>query len=307
MRILVSGGTGVVGRRLIPRLLADGHAVTGLARGTDAAGRIAALGAAPLTADLFDPGTLRAAMRGQDGVVNLATRMPSRSWKMVLRGAWRENDRIRSTGVSNLVEAASAEGVAAFLQESFALAYPDCGDAWIGEDRALAPADYNRTILDAEYAVGRFTAQGGRGLVLRFAAFYGADALQTRTYVAALRHGWAGLPGAPDAYLSSVHHDDAASAVVAALEAPAGAYNVTDNEPLRRRDYFGVAAELLGLPAPRFLPAWMTPLFGAVGEAMERSLRMSNEKLRRATGWVPAFPSAREGWAAVLRAMEEER
>lgn len=246
-------------------------------------------------------------MRGQDAVVNLATRMPSRSWKMVLRGAWRENDRIRSTGVSNLVEAASAEGVAAFLQESFALAYPDCGDAWIGEDRALAPADYNLTILDAESAVGRFTAQGGLGLVLRFAAFYGPDALQTRTYLAALRHGWAGLPGPPDAYLSSVHHEDAASAVVAALEAPAGAYNVTDDEPLRRRDYFGAAAEFLGLPAPRFMPAWTTPLFGAVGETMGRSLRMSNERLRRATGWAPAFPSAREGWAAVLRAMEEGR
>ncbi len=302
MRILVSGGTGVIGHRAIPRLIADGHAVTALARNVEAAGRIRALGAAPVLAGLFDPGSLRTAMRGQNAVINLATHMPSSAWKMAFRAAWRTNDRIRSTGASNLVDAALAEGVPAFVQESFALAYPDCGADWIDESVPLAPAAYNLSILDAESAAARFTAQGGRGLVLRFAAFYGSDAMQTRTYIAALRRGWAALPGSPDAYLSSIHHDDAAAAVAAALDAPAGTYNVTDDEPLPRRDYFNAAAALLGLQAPRFPPRWMTPLLGAAGETMARSVRMTNRALRAATGWTPGFSSAREGWRAVLNA-----
>src|SRR5262249_36538438 len=156
-------------------------------------------------------------------------------------------------------------------------------DAWIDEETPLEPSDYNGTVLDAEASVVRFTAAGRAGVVLRFAAFYGPDAMQMRTYIAAVRRGWAPPPGAPDAYISSASHDDAAAAAVAALRAPAGAYNVVDDQPLRRRDCFAALAENLGVRPPRFLPRWATPLFGAVGEAMARSLRIANGKLKSKT------------------------
>ncbi len=75
---------------------------------------------------------------------------------------------------------------------------------------------------------------GYTGVVLRFSAFYGPDAMQMRSYIDGLRWGWALLPGGPDRFVSSISHDDAASAVVAALEAPAGIYNATDDSPVRR-------------------------------------------------------------------------
>src|SRR5215813_8430960 len=195
--------------------------------------------------DLFNRDALARACSGHDTAINLATHMPSAPWKMVFRGAWRPNDHIRREGVANLVDAALHAGIGRVVQESFALTYPDRGDAWIDEETPLEPSDYNGTVLDAEASVARFTAAGRAGVVLRFAAFYGADAMQVRTYVAAVRRGWAPLPGAPDAYISSVSHDDAAAAVVAALRAPAGAYNVVDDQPLRRRDCFAALAENL--------------------------------------------------------------
>jgi nucleoside-diphosphate-sugar epimerase len=116
-----------------------------------------------------------------------------------------------------------------------------------------------------------------------------------------VRRGRSPLPGSPDAYISSVAHDDAATAVVAALELPAGAYNVTDDEPVRRREYVEVMANSLGVPSPRPLPRWITILMGSLAELLSRSERMSNKKLRNAAPqWAPVFRSVRDGLPKAL-------
>jgi nucleoside-diphosphate-sugar epimerase len=262
-------------------------------------------GVRALPVDLFDPTTLAPALKGQEAVINLATHMPSSTTKMMFRRAWRENDRIRRTGSRNLAHAALATGVERLLQESFAPVYPDRGDDWIDESAPLEPIDYNRTVLDAEGSAEEFGAGGRTAVVLRFAAFYGPDSGPLKDFIRLLRMGWALLPGDPRLYISSVSHDDAAAAVVAALDAGAGAYNVVEDEPVRHEVYAGSLASLLGLRAPRFPPAWTTPLFGAAGEMLARSLRISNRKLREETGWRPQYPSVREGWGPTVREMDE--
>jgi len=252
--------------------------------------------------DLFDPATLASAFRGDDVVINLSTSMPSSPLKMLFRSAWRMNDRIRREGSRNLAEAALAGGVRHLVQESFAPAYPSRGDEWIDESVPLEPSSYNRTVLDAEESVRHFIAAGRSGIVLRFAAFYGPDSAQLPDMIRLLRKGWAPLPR-PHGFISSVSHDDAAAAVIATLQAPSGAYNVGDDEPLRKEVYAGTLASLLGLRPPRFPPDWVTPLFGAPGSMLSRSLRISNKKLRAETVWHPRYPSVREGWVATLGAM----
>ena len=302
MNVFVTGATGVIGRRVVPLLLARGHAVTVATR---ANGRRPIIGGGQVgtrQVDLFDPATLAPALRGQDAVINLATHMPPSSARMLFRRAWRETDRIRREGARNLVRAALESDVGRLLQESFAPAYPDRGDAWIDESVPLEPGAYNRTLLDAEASARSFSAAGRRGVILRFAAFYGPDSYPLKDLLKAIRLGWAPLPGSPHGFISSVSHDDAASAVVAALDAPAGAYNVADDEPVRRDVYAGTLAGLIGAGPPRFPPAWATPLFG-VARALARSLRISNRRLREETGWRPRYPSVREGLAPTLREM----
>jgi nucleoside-diphosphate-sugar epimerase len=301
MRIFVSGATGVVGRRVVPLLIAQGHAVTAVVRGNAAREYLEHAGAACAMVDLFDVDGLERAVDGHDTVINLATHMPSSAWKLMFRGAWRANDRIRTEGVANLIAAALRTGVSTFVQESLALTYPDRGNQWIDETTALDPADYNRTVLDAEKSVMWFSSHGHRGVTLRFAAFYGPDAMQVQSYIRGLRVGWALLPGDPNGYISSVSHDDAATAVIAALDAPAGVYTVADDDPVSRAVYFESLADSLGLMPPRFLPQWAIPLFGAVGHTMARSLRLSNRKLKQATNWRPRYPSVREGWSDVVK------
>lgn len=299
--IFVTGATGVIGRRVLPRLAAAGHSVTAVGRSPEKRAAIERAGARPVELDLFDVGRVRAAAEGHEVIVNLATHIP-RGLSVFLPGAWRENDRIRREGSRILADAAIAVGARRFVQESFAPMYADGGEGWIDERSRLRPARYNRSTVAAEISADRASQAGLDGVVLRFGAFYGPDSSQLRDMIRIVQRGWSPLPGPPEAYVSPVSHDDAAAAVIAALDLPAGVYNVTDDEPVRRRDFVDVLAGVLGVSEPRFPPPWVARLGGSLGELLSRSLRISNRKLRDASGWAPVYPSVREGLPAAVNA-----
>ena len=302
MRIFLTGATGVIGRRALPLLIGAGHSVTAVVRRPQSHAELVRAGATPIEVYLFAADAVRKAVAGHDAVVNLATHMPA-GYRAFLPGAWAENDRIRRFASANLVDAAMATGATRFIQESFAPVYPDRGDQWIDERTPIAPVRYNRMVADAERSAERFSGSGGAGVVLRFAMFYGPDSWFTRDLIGYVRRGWAPIPGVADAYTSLVSHEDAAAAVVAALGVPPGTYNVVDDEPLRRREFFDSLAGVLGVAPPRLPPPWLKYLFGSLGEMLARSLRISNRKLRDACGWAPRYPSMREGWPAVVAAL----
>ena len=300
MRVLVTGASGVIGRRLIPILVRDGHAVTAVARSPASRAQLVRGGAAATNVDLFDAAAVAAAVTDHEAVINLATHIPDSSTQMFLPWSWRENDRLRRVTSALLVDACIARGVPRLIQESFAPVYPDRGDQWIDESTPIAPVRYNRSVADAEASADRFTRTGNTGVVLRFGSFYGPDAMQLRELVTWIKRGWAPIPGPPGAYLSSVSHDDAASAVAASIALPSGIYNVVDDTPLTHREFVDSLAAALDASPPRLPPSWLTPLFGSVGEMLARSVRISNQKLRGASGWAPRYASVRQGWNHAL-------
>jgi nucleoside-diphosphate-sugar epimerase len=300
MRVLITGSTGVIGRLAVPLLLRNGHRVTAVGRSTKRLESLGRLGASTVALDLFDRDAVGRAIASHDAVINLATHIPPPGLGTFLRSAWRENDRIRTQASALLAEAARAAGVSIFIQESFAPIYPDSWDRWITEATPLNPVRYNRSVLDAERSAERFAGEGGRGIALRFAFFYGAGDPFTQTVLSSVRRGWLPVFGDADGYFSTVSHENAASAVVAALHAPSGVYNVVDSDPLTRRQLGDMVAGLIGVAAPKVPPRWVAKLFGGVGEMLARSLRISNRKLMKA-GWTPRYASARESWLAALR------
>jgi len=302
MRVFVTGATGVIGMRAVPLLIDAGHEVSALSRSDANHQRLRQLGATPVEADLFDVPSLRDAFGGHDAVINLATAMPGSARQMMLPWAWKTNDRIRRDGSRAVAAAARAEGVRRLIQESFAPIYVDRGDAWIDESTPVAPASYNRTTLDADQSAERFTAEGGTGVVLRFAGLYGPDALM-REMLDVMRKGWSPLPGDPLAYFTSLAQQDAATAVVAALDVPAGTYNVAEDEPVRRGDWVRTLAAAANLPTPRPIPKWIAALGGSLMRLLSRSQRMSNRRFRTASGWHPQYPTAPDAWPEVVRAL----
>ena len=299
-RVFITGATGVIGARAVPLLVARGHEVVAVGRTSEKRAQLQTMGARAIALDIFDVAAAARALEGVTTVINLATHMPPSSFRMMLPWEWRENDLIRREGSAALVEAALASGVTRFIEESFAPAYEDGGDRWIEESWPLRPAPYNRTILDAERSAAHFADKGGVGIIARFAALYGPDNM-LREWIVLVKRGYAPLPGPPSAYWSSLAHEDAASAVAAMLEVASGAYSVCDDYPLTRAEYHHALASAIHANDPKPLPKLFTTLGGKSVELLSRSQRISNAKLRAATGWTPRSPSATDGIPAAVR------
>jgi len=299
MKVFVAGGTGAVGRPSLPLLVAAGHEVTAVARGPAKQAQVEAAGAIPVAVDLFDAAAVAAAVTGHDAVVNLATNIPSIG-RAARASGWTVNDRLRREASAHLVDAALAAGAGRFVQESITFTYPESGDRWIDAATATPePTAVTESTLAAQAEVERFTAAGGTGVVLRFGMFYGPGSSHTATMLRMARWGLAYCGGAPGGYTSSIHVDDAATAVVAALGVPAGVYDVVDDRPLTRRQYADALATAAGRRRYVRGPGRVLRWGGAQAALLLRSQRVSNRRFREAAGWAPRWRGADEGLAAL--------
>jgi nucleoside-diphosphate-sugar epimerase len=308
MRVFLTGATGAIGPATVRGLLAKGHQVRAVARTDDKAAQVRALGAEPVAVDLFDGDAVKGAVQGCEAVLHLATNVPPLS-RMARKKGWATHNRLRTTATELLVDAALTTGATTFVKESVTFSYPDRGDAWIDEttppDKTIALL---QPTLEGERIIDRFTAGDRRGVVLRFGGFYGPTARMIDESFRLARFRTSMVAGKPEAYLSSIHTDDVASSAVAALDAPAGIYNVVEDDPVTRREYLDVFAAAFGLRKLRPVPSWaMRVAGGSAAKAVIRSQRVSNKKFRDATGWSPRYPSVREGWPAVAREREASR
>jgi len=300
MRCFVTGATGALGRPTVRALLDAGHDVRGVARDDEKAHRLRAAGAEPVVVDLFDRDGLVDAVAGTDAILHLATNVPPLS-KMGFIPAWKTHNRLRTETTRHLLDAARTHGIQRFVKESITFTYPDRGGEWI--DESVAPdeaAKALRPTLEGERLVLALSGTTVDGVVLRFGLFYGPENRGTDEALRMARVRAAPVVGRPDSYMSSIHVDDAATAVVAALGAPGGVYNVVDDEPLTRREYADAFAAAFDLPHLRLTPAGPIRIVGGSNaKALTASQRVSNRRFRDATGWAPAYRSAREGWAAI--------
>ena len=197
MRVFVTGASGVLGRALLPLLEAAGHDVR-------------APGQHEL--DLFDAASVSEAVSGADAVYHLATRIPPREQRRD-PAAWRENDRLRADAARLLVDAALAAGADVYVQPSVTFFYP--ADAEVDEDAPLREVPpHLESALAGEREAGRFARAGKRGVVLRLGSLDGPGTEYETPD-----------PGAS----ATLHIDDAGRALLAALDAPSGIYNVVRN------------------------------------------------------------------------------
>jgi len=301
MRVLLAGASGAIGMPLTRRLIAHGHEVLGLTRDRTDTGPLAALGATPVVADALDRDGLLRAVDGlsADAVVHelTALRTPPRRYSGMT-----PTNRLRAEGTTNLLAAADVLGAERFVTQSivFGYGFADHGTRVLGEDDPFGVPAGNANdpavaaMLSAEQQA--FTAP--EGIALRYGLFYGGDVDDVRALLARR-----GLPVAAGGILPWVHHDDAATATVAALEhgRPGQAYNIADDQPATWREVFTAMADALGVPRPRHLPRWLfrraAPYVASF--AVDTTLRVTNAKAKAELGWQPSYPTYHDG----IRAM----
>lgn len=306
MKVFVAGGTGVLGRASLRALVDAGHHVTSTARGKQKSDLVRSLGAEPVDVDLYDSKAVCRAITGSDAVLRLTTKIGPMA-KLGDRRAWTETMRLRTTGAHILVDSAIAEGVPVYLHESVSFVYADRGNNWLSED---SPTDDGgtavlRATLEGEEEVARFMKHGGRGIVLRFGGFYSADAPSTMETITLMRRRMMPQIGAASNYVSSIHVPDAGRAVAAALDAPAGIYNVVDDTPVPFAEYLQTLARAIGLGKPFRLPGFVGKwMFGDMWKFLSRSLRVSNARLKEVSNWKPDVKSVEEGWPMVAAELD---
>jgi nucleoside-diphosphate-sugar epimerase len=303
VRVFVAGGTGVIGRRLVPQLVARGHQVTATTTSAAKLGLLRQLGADGVVMDGLDGVSVgeAVAVARPDAIVNQMTGLSeAHAGKPNLRKPDRFfaiTNRLRGEGTDHLLAAAEATGVSHVIAQSVAIFNGVREDGWVKtEEDPLLVVDATQALIHMEDAVVK-----AGGAALRYGGFYGPGANEDQ--VKLVRKRLFPIIGGGTGYFSWVHVDDAASATILAVEQQArGVFNIVDDEPAPVSEWLPYLAACAGAKRPRRLPKWLARLLAGemVVGMMTEGRGFSNAKAKRELGWQPRYPSWRQGFREEL-------
>jgi nucleoside-diphosphate-sugar epimerase len=301
VRVFVAGGTGVLGRRLVPQLVAAGHEVTATTRSEARLDLLAGLGAKGVVMDGLDAASVGEAVAAArpEVVVHEMTAIGGKPDIRHMDRWFATTNRLRSEGTDHLLAAAEASGVDHVVAQSYASWNGIREGGWVKtEDDPLDPltgTSAEPVMAAIEHLEAAVLAAGGA--VLRYGGFYGPGA--TDDQVELVRKRQFPLVGAGTGHSSWVHLDDAAAATVLAVEQRAtGVFNIVDDDPAAASEWLPHLARCAGAKAPLRLPPWLARfLAGNVAVTMMTEGRsFSNAKAKRELGWELRYPSWRQGF-----------
>jgi len=309
MRVFVAGGTGVVGRRLVPQLVARGHQVTATTTSAAKLGLLAQLGADGVVMDGLDAVSVgEAVAKSQPDVI--VHQMTAISVAHAGKPDFRHFDRwfattsrLRTEGTDHLLAAAEATGVSHFVAQGYASWNGIRQGGWVKTEEDpldLLAGTAAHAGMEAIGHVEGVVVKAG-GTVLRYGWFYGPGAIDDLVEV--VRKRQFPVVGGGTGYSSWVHLDDAASATVLAVEQQVkGVFNIVDDEPAPASEWLPYLAACAGAKPPKRVPKWLARLLaGQVAVTMMTEGRgFSNAKARRELGWELRYPSWRQGFKAGL-------
>jgi nucleoside-diphosphate-sugar epimerase len=299
MRVFVAGGTGVIGRRLVPRLVARGHRVTATTTSAGKLGLLERLGAEGVVMDGLDAVSVGEAVAAArpDAIVDQMTALSvahaGRPNPRKPERFFASTNRLRSEGIDHLLAAAEATGVSHIVAQGHASMNGIRTGGWVKtEEDPLEVVEGTKAITHLEDVVVR-----AGGAVLRYGGFYGPGAHDEQIHL--VRKRLFPLVGGGTGYVSWVHVDDAANATVLAVELKAtGVFNIVDDEPAPVSEWLPYLAECAGAKPPWRVPAWLARLLAGemVVGMMTEGRGFSNAKAKRQLGWELRYPSWRQGF-----------
>lgn len=293
MRALILG-CGYLGLPLGRLLAGRGHTVFGVRRQDDARAELVAAGITPLIADVTQPDDLDRLPGPFDWVVNCVSST---------RGGAEVYRQVYLAGTRNILHWLAGSGLKKYVHTSSTSVYAPTDGSVVDESSPAEPAsETSRILVETEQVLlSAARTQGFPAVILRVAGIYGPG----RGYLLQqYLRGEARLAGDGRRFINMIHRDDAATAILAALERgqPGEVYNVADNEPVTHLEFFRWLSEQLSKPMP--------PTVAEENAGRKRGLtnkRVSNAKLRQDLGWHPQFPTYREGYAVEIQRLQNER
>ena len=302
MKIFIAGGSGAIGRVLVPLLIADGHGVVALSRSEERAQQLAAMGAEIVVGDVFDLRQLTECVVAAepDIVLHQLTAFGAQGADLA------STLRVRTEGTQNLVAAAEAAKARRLITQSISFICTLKGEGLTDEETPLyldAPPAI-RPLAEAMAELESRTLESSlESVVLRYGWFYGLGTNYdpNGSIPTAIRKGRMAIVGEGKGIYSFIGLYDAAFATLVALRRGAGVYNIVDDEPISLRDWLPLAARILRAPAPGHLdePTARAKLGDMFVYTMNEQRGAANSKAKRELGWQPQVKSIREGFAAL--------
>ncbi len=312
MKVFVAGATGVVGRRLVPLLVASGCEVTGMTRDPAKQQWLRSVGAKPIVADGLDrAAVMQAVSRTKPEVVihEMTGLTGAKDFKR-FDDEFAVTNRLRMEGTDHLLEAARAAGVRRVIAQSYGnWNYERSGSALKTEDDPFdpdPPANQRKTLAAIRYVEERVVgAKDFEGIALRHANHYGPGTsfALDGDIVRQVRKRQFPIIGNGAGVWTFIHVDDLAQATIAAMQrGKPGIYNVVDDEPAPVAVWLPELARAIGAKPPFRVPTWVGRLAGGeVGVSMMTQIRgTSSAKAKRELGWHPFYKSWREGFRTGL-------
>jgi len=308
MRVFVTGASGAIGSRIVPRLIDAGHEVVGTHSSPKSAELLRRLGATPVRLDLLDAHAVRAAVLESEpeAIVHEATALANVKFGRNQDKVVAKTNVLRTKGTDALLAAAREAGVRRLVAQSVAAysRYAREGGPVKTEDDPVDAAPM-RTFRESAAAIDHLeeAVLDFGGIALRYGVFYGAANDGT---IEPVRKRQFPIVGDGGGIWPWIHLDDAAAATVLALDHDGPAiYNIVDDDPAPVREWLPVLARDLGAKPPRRIPVWLARLVaGEFVVVLSTEARgASNAKAKRELGWTPRYPSWRTGFKAAYSAI----
>jgi nucleoside-diphosphate-sugar epimerase len=307
MRVFVTGATGVVGRHLVPGLVAAGHQVTAATRKPGNLARLRAAGAEPVVLDALDREAVIAAVvaAAPEVIVHELTALSEMRSLRRFDHVFAATNELRTRGTDNLLAAAERAGTRRVVAQGHNFVYEQSGGPVKTEEDPLVTRPIpsaTRSMAAMRYLDATVQSWVPEGIVLRYGTFYGPGA--SEPFVDAVRKRQLPVIGGGTGIWSFIETSDAASATLAAIEqGEPGAYNIVDNDPAPVSEWLPYLAMVAGAKPPMRMPAWLGRILaGEFSVAqMTRARGCSNEKARKELAWEPRYPSWREGFRDWVR------
>lgn len=257
MKVFIAGASGAIGKPILNRLVRENHEIFGMTRSEKRANEIVKIGAVPVKVDALDFNQVQKKIMDikPDVVIEMLTSLPKEYTPEAMKEAAKRNDILRKEGGANLQKAAILAKAKSYIIQSTAFWYAP-GKGLADENMPFAfeasPGIAAGVKVYDEIEKRVLNAENIEGICLRFGFFYGPGTWYApgKSMANQVKEGNYPILDGGDGVWSFIHVDDAADAVLGALKAKRGIYNITDDTPTKLSVWLPAFARFLNASPP---------------------------------------------------------
>jgi nucleoside-diphosphate-sugar epimerase len=308
MKVLVTGGTGAIGKFLLPLLVENKHEVVALTRSASKAGQLEESGVSAIIVDPLDkPGLVAAVRRAEpEAIIHQLSALTGAGNFRKFDQEFALTNRFRTEVTDTLLAAGRTIGTRRFIAQSYCgWPYAHKGGPAKTEEDPLdpkPPESFTKTLAAIRYLEDKVRSTTFlEVLALRYGMFYGPGTAIGKggEIVRMVKKRRFPVFGGGGGVWSFIHLLDAARATVAAISRGApGIYNIVDDEPAKVATWLPALAKAVEAKPPHKIPYWLGEvIIGKEGMSIMTQVRGgSNAKAKRELNWTPVYPSWRIGF-----------